>query len=227
MPVSSQDPARRTSNDRKWIVGTAFSPTGNYFAMAESNAQERSGTIIVYSVDRQSPASPFRENIRIPVADGKPYFLAFSQDEKHLAVSGQGFGVMVLDWRSGTAMMKLVSESAAVDNETIHVALSANDKWLAVNSYRGGIDLWDLEYRTVIGKFPQGEGVAGLGFSADGRQLITGDELLKMTVGYDLTIEKWKARACSLARDPTPEERQIYQLESGSSSACPSQQLPR
>jgi len=216
--AADQDRARR---DGKWIIGIAFSPSGNYFAMTESNESSKSGTVIVYAIDRQSSTNPFRENTRIPVNDGEPYFLAFSHDEKFLAVSGRGIGVKLFNPRSGEAITKMVGESAADDSETGHLAFSPNDRWLAVSNLRGSIDLWDLEYRSVIGKFPLAESLVGLGFSTDGRQLITGDELLNSTVGYDLTIETWIARACSLARrDLTAEERQIYQLPSEPRTAC-------
>lgn len=227
-PVLTTTLAAPSSNDRRdagesrtRIAGVAFSPLGSYFAMTEGG-REREGNVVLYAIDRSNSASPFREIDRLPITDGEPLYLAFSPDEQKLAVSGSTSGVIVFDVLSKKPLIKLSAESGADTNATYRMAFSHDGRWLAADS-NNGLQLWDLESRSLIGTFSRTSALVGAAFSPDGRQLLTGDELLDSVIAYDLTIDAWVARACGIAgRELTDEERTTYQLRTEAAKPCAS-----
>jgi hypothetical protein len=96
---------------------------------------------------------------------------------------------------------------------------------LTSGSIDGTIVLWDPVSRLPLGRLPpehQGR-ISGLAFTHDGAALISGsDNGKEKVIWWDISGEKWRARACELAgRNLTDEEWRLYVHTGPPQPTCP------
>jgi WD40 repeat protein len=160
--LAGRDPDPLLPGDPLHVLGVAFSPKGDEFAVAGSDANflgKREGELRV--LEWPSCRERYRRIFKSGVLD-----VTYAPDGNNLVI-GQGFNVHLLD-RKGEVL-----RSVDVHRQASKTVFSPEGRWIALAGSGGWVALWDRSTGEQHELIPAGQQFSwsGLSFSPDGKTL--------------------------------------------------------
>jgi WD40 repeat protein/tRNA A-37 threonylcarbamoyl transferase component Bud32 len=184
--------AERPPEQRSAVTGVAFSPDGQFLAVANGRAAR------VWTADLGAPVTP-----RLEHAD-RVNDAAFSPDGRKLATASTDKTVKVWDVETGRLVRTFRGHAAEVKQ----VAFSPDGKLLASASNDGTVGIWDAAAGATV-RVLQGhtDSVNSLAFTPDGKRLASAgaDRMVKVwdvETGHEVLNFKAPAAVNRVAFDP-------------------------
>lgn len=167
------------------ITGLTFDAAGNRLA-----ASEDSSNVIVWDLQEGTPKVLGEIKTNDEVLD-----IALSQHGNTLFIAGESELVEIWDLDT----LEMVDSINTHSYKSISLALSEDDKVLAVGGPQGSVQLWSVEHFTLMGKLKAGVNadVVDLVFSPDGQQLaiLAGRRFLVFEADSGNLIDRWMAES--------------------------------
>jgi WD40 repeat protein len=168
----------------------AFSPDGRSLATATDEAGKLVKTVKLWDLATNLEIASFKVRTQLIMR------IAFSPDEKNLAISDWDHRVTLWDIRTRQQLATLQGHSGVVDC----VAFSPDGKTLTTSGADCTVKLWDLRtWQAVATLSGHKTAVVSVAFSPDGNTLASGS--------FDNTIRLW--RAASFAETDAPDRAHL------------------
>jgi len=166
------------------VLAVAFSPDGRRLASTSED-----NTMKVWDVSAGLGKGELREPLFTCPHEEPVSGVAFSPDGRRLASASADTEkpgeVKIWDAATGTSLFRFPGQK--LPNPLVHLAFSANGRWLAAGSVDNTVKVWDVMTGDVIHTLKgHTKPILNVTFSPDGRHLIT--------AGWDRVVKIWDLR---------------------------------